>query len=257
MVVLQGVGSKWIVAGRGGCDSSLLLQGPPPWRSCHHNVCAVVAMAELQQQDAQKVDESPRNPTTRGWFYDNFVKDHTMEAKLSKLKSDVAARKGFVGSLFDDAFKYTAWIEIHRVLTERKLESIPCKEAYELAQSNEVVLLDVREPDEFEKVHVEKSKSAPLFRQIQGNDLKANLRRLGYAMMTDFAGTERNPLFIEQAVEAVGGDKTKKVVVLCSIGGTLQTYVERKGPKAKRFADPERMFGRQSREGLAFCGNDN
>ncbi|KAI5073223.1 hypothetical protein GOP47_0011236 [Adiantum capillus-veneris] len=211
----------------------------------------MVVLQELQQQDEQTVDEerfrSSRNPTTRGWFYDNFVKDHTMEAKLSKFKSDVAARNGFVGSLFNDAFKYTAWIEIHRKLTERNLESIPCKEAFELGQSNQVVLLDVREPDEYEKVHVENSKSAPLFRQIQGNDLKANMRRLGYAMMTDFAGTERNPLFIEQAVEAVGGDKTKKVVVMCSIGGTLQTYVERKGPKAKRFADPERMFGRQSR----------
>lgn len=249
MVVLEGVGSRWIVAGRGGYESSFVFKGRgnPPSRP--HNVC--IAMAELQQQEQQNVEDerfrSPRNPTTRGWFYDNFVKDHTMEAKLSKLKSDVAARNGFVGSMFNDAFKYTAWIEIHRKLTERKLESIPCKEAYELAQSNEVVLLDVREPDEFEKVHVENSKSAPLFRQIQGNDLKANMRRLGYAMMTDFAGTERNPLFIEQALKAVGGDKTKKVVVMCSIGGTLQTYVERKGPKAKKFADPERMFGRQSR----------
>ncbi|KAH6554538.1 hypothetical protein KP509_1Z327000 [Ceratopteris richardii] len=70
-------------------------------------------------------------------------------------------------------------------------------------------------------------------------------------MMTDFAGTERNPLFIEQALEAVGGDKDKKVVVMCSIGGTLQTYVERKGLKPKKYADPERMFGRQSRYGYS------
>lgn len=71
-------------------------------------------MAELQQQEQVQVEDdrfrSPRNTTTRGWFYDNFVKDHTMEAKLKKLKSDVASRNGFVGSLFDDAFKYTAWI---------------------------------------------------------------------------------------------------------------------------------------------------
>ncbi|KAJ7520960.1 hypothetical protein O6H91_19G032100 [Diphasiastrum complanatum] len=41
--------------------------------------------------------------------------------------------------------------------------------------------------------------------------------------------------------------RSKQVIVLCSIGGTLLTYVERTGPKAKRYADPERMFGRQSR----------
>jgi hypothetical protein len=52
---------------------------------------------------------------------------------------------------------------------------------------------------------------------------------------------------VDQAIEAVGGDKRKKVIVMCAIGGTLQTYVERKGPKAKKFKDPERMFGRQSR----------
>eukprot|EP00250_Pteridium_aquilinum_P024841 c29683_g1_i1 orf=126-995(-) len=251
---MEGLGSRWVVAGRGGYESSLVSRGKArPFSSmglCPHTV-SVVAMAQSQQQDQQQVEDerfrSPRNPTTRGWFYDNFVKEHTMEAKLNKLKSDVAARDGFVGSLFDDAFKYTAWIEIHRKLTERNLESITCKEAYELGRSNAAVLLDVRQSNEFEQVHAENSKSAPLFRQIQGNDLKSNMRRLGYALITDFAGTERNPLFIEKALEAVGGDKTKKVVVMCSIGGTLQTFVERKGPKAKKFADPERMFGRQSR----------
>lgn len=250
--MLEGVNSRWVVSGR--YESSLVCKGtarPPSSSSVPRTRIHIVAMAQLQQQEQEQAKDdgfrSPRNPTTRGWFYDNFVKDHTMEAKLNKLKSDVASRNGFVGSLFNDAFKYTAWIEIHRKLTERNLQSFDCKEAYELAKSNEVVLLDVRESDDFDKVHVENSKSAPLFRQIQGNDMKANMRRLGYALMTNFSGTERNPLFINQAMEAVRGDKTKKVVVMCSIGGTLQTFVERKGPKTKKFADPERMFGRQSR----------
>lgn len=34
---------------------------------------------------------------------------------------------------------------------------------------------------------------------------------------------------------------------MCQIGGTLLTYVERGGAKYKKFADPERKFGRQSR----------
>ncbi|XP_024518495.1 rhodanese-like domain-containing protein 14, chloroplastic isoform X2 [Selaginella moellendorffii] len=185
--------------------------------------------------------------SSRGWFYDKFVSQNTMEAKLNKLKADVAARNGYVGSLFDDAFKYTAWIEIHRKLTERNLVSLDCDEAYKMMKSGDAVLIDVRECQPFEKVHGEGTKSAPLFRQIQGNDLKANARRLGFALLTNFSGTERNPEFVEKALDAVNGDKNKKVIVLCSIGGTLLTYVERTGPKAKKFKDPERFFGRQSR----------
>lgn len=245
-MALEGVRARWVVAGGGGVDIRPAVLGRG------RSSASVVAMTQLQQQEELGGGDSARspsgaNPTSRGWFYDTFVKDNTMEAKLSKFKADVAARNGYVGSWFQDSFKYTAWVEVHRKLTERNLESIECKEAYNLASSGKVVLLDVRESDDFEKVHAEKSQNAPLFRLIQGNDVKANMRRLGYALLTDFAGTERNPLFIDQALEAVGGDKTKKVVVTCSIGGTLQTYVERKGPKAKKFADPERMFGRQSR----------
>lgn len=247
MAVLAGVRARWVVAGGGGVDSRPAVLGRGRFSLSSHTV-PVVAMTQLQEEGGDSVrSPSGANPTTRGWFYDTFVKDNTMEAKLSKFKADVAARNGYVGSWFQDSFKYTAWVEVHRKLTEKNLESIECKEAYNLASSGKAVLLDVRESDDFEKVHVEKSQNAPLFRLIQGNDVKANMRRLGYALLTDFAGTERNPLFIDQALEAVGGDKTKKVVVTCSIGGTLQTYVERKGPKAKKFADPERMFGRQSR----------
>ncbi|KAH7441660.1 hypothetical protein KP509_03G047500 [Ceratopteris richardii] len=181
MVVIE-AGSRRLLVGRGANDrrSGFRTSRMPSLSSCR---LRVIGMAEVQQEDEKKTEDerfrSPRNVTTRGWFYDNFVKDHTMEAKLNKFKSDVASRDGFVGSLFNDAFKYTAWIEIHRKLTERNLESISCKEVYELVKSNKAVLIDVREPDEFEKVHAENAKSAPLFRQIQGNDLKANLRYQG------------------------------------------------------------------------------
>lgn len=59
--------------------------------------------------------------------------------------------------------------------------------------------------------------------------------------------SERNPKFVEQALQAVGGDNQKPVVAICDIGGTLSTFVERKGPKAKKYADPQRRFGRASR----------
>nr|ABK26625.1 unknown [Picea sitchensis] len=179
-------------------------------------------------------EQKSGNKNKQGWFYNTFVANQTMDAKLDKFKGDVAAKNGFVGSWFDDSFKYTAWIEVHRKLTERNLKSIECKEAQSRAKFNGAILLDVRESQDFEKVHAEGACNAPLFRLIQGDSLKSNMRRLGYAFLTDFAGT-------------VGGDKRKVVVVMCQIGGTLLTYVERGGAKYKKFADPERKFGRQSR----------
>lgn len=200
-------------------------------------------IAEVEEQAAT----SDKPTRSKGWFYDKFVAEQTMEAKLSKFQNDVKARNGYVGSWFEDSFKYTAWVQVHRVLTERGLQDVDCQEAYNRIKSGKAIAIDVREADDYANAHAEGAKSAPLFRLIQGNDMKSNMRRLGYALLTDFKGTERNPDFVAAATEAVGGDKTKQVIVYCSIGGTLQTFVERKGPKAKKYNDPERLFGRQSR----------
>lgn len=200
--------------------------------------------AEVEEQAAAPASKAPKD---RGWFYNTFVADQTMEAKLAKFQGDVKARNGYVGSWFEDSFKYTAWVQVHRVLTERGLQDCDCKEAYERMEAGDAIAIDIRQADEYERLHAEGAKCAPLFRLIEGNELKDNLRRLGYALITDLKGTERNPDFVAEATEAVGGDKSKQVIVYCSIGGTLQTFVERKGPKAKKYNDPERLFGRQSR----------
>jgi len=229
---LSSIGGAGVVAlrGNGGCGSTRNL------------ACRVVRV----RAEVEEVEKAA--PTRdKGWFYNNFVATQTMDAKLAQFKNDVKSRNGFVGSWFEDSFKYTAWVEVHRVLTERGLQDVDCKGAYELISSGKAIAIDIRQEDEYAKVHAKGAKSAPLFRLIQGNDTKSNLRRLGYALITDFRGTERNPDFIAAATEAVGGDKSKQVIVYCSIGGTLNTFVERKGPKAKKYADPERLFGRQSR----------
>lgn len=194
-----------------------------------------------------EVEEQSKPKANQGWFFKNFVAEQTMDAKLAKFKGDVKARNGYVGSWFEDSFKYTAWVEVHRVLTERGLPDVDCTEAKDRVESKKAILVDVREGQEYENCHAKGAQSAPLFRLIQGNDTKANLRRLGYALITDFSGTERNPEFVAMAEAAVGGDKKKQIIVYCSVGGTLQTFVERKGPKAKKYNDPERLFGRQSR----------
>uniref|UniRef100_A0A7I4DUX8 Rhodanese domain-containing protein n=1 Tax=Physcomitrium patens TaxID=3218 RepID=A0A7I4DUX8_PHYPA len=166
-------------------------------------------IAEVEEQAAT----SDKPTRSKGWFYDKFVAEQTMEAKLSKFQNDVKARNGYVGSWFEDSFKYTAWVQVHRVLTERGLQDVDCQEAYNRIKSAKAIAIDVREADDYANAHAE----------------------------------ERNPDFVAAATEAVGGDKTKQVIVYCSIGGTLQTFVERKGPKAKKYNDPERLFGRQSR----------
>ncbi|KAG6554936.1 hypothetical protein Mapa_003520 [Marchantia paleacea] len=171
-----------------------------------------------------------------------------------KVESDSAAsataagralNRGQVSTWFDET--YTSWPEIHRVLTERKMKSLEWQRAYELLQLGEAVLIDVREPQDFEKIRAQAAVNAPLFRLIQGNSFKSNIRRLGHALITDFAGTERNPDFLIQALNAVDGQKEKPVVVMCDVGGTLKTIVERPGLKPKSYADPERRFGRASR----------
>eukprot|EP01018_Ginkgo_biloba_P029879 Gb_06964 [translate_table: standard] len=58
-----------------------------------------------------KAEQKSRDQNKQGWFYNTFVSNQTMDAKLEKFKGDVAARNGFVGSWFNDSFKYTAWIE--------------------------------------------------------------------------------------------------------------------------------------------------
>lgn len=65
-----------------------------------------------QPRAEKQTEQQPAtsNPQKQSWFYKNFVAEHTMEAKLSKFKQDVADRKGFVGSWFNDSFKYTAWV---------------------------------------------------------------------------------------------------------------------------------------------------
>jgi rhodanese-related sulfurtransferase len=205
-----------------------------------------VVRVAAKVEDSQAAASKPATKD-KGWFYNTFVADQTMDAKLAKFQGDVKARNGFVGSWFQDSFKYTAWVEVHRALTERGLQDCDCQEAYERLASGAAIAIDIRQADEYERLHAQGARSAPLFRLIQGTELKDNLRRLGYALITDFKGTERNPNFIAAATAAVNNDKTRQVIVYCSIGGTLQTFVERKGPKAKKYNDPERLFGRQSR----------
>ncbi|CAI7874654.1 unnamed protein product, partial [Closterium sp. NIES-54] len=165
-----------------------------------------------------------------------------------------APKKGRVDTLFDGSFEYTSWYVVFNELTSLGLKSVSPEEAAAMAYgdseagegsgSGRAVLLDVREAGDYEEVHARGAASAPLFRLIQGSDLTAWARRVGYAAMGDFKGTERNPDLLKQAEAAVGGDKSRTVIVMCGRGGTLQNVSLRKGME---FRDPDKRFGLQSR----------
>ncbi|GJP41362.1 hypothetical protein CLOM_g13580 [Closterium sp. NIES-68] len=170
------------------------------------------------------------------------------------------AKKGRVDTLFDGSFEYTSWYVVFNELTALGLRSVSPEEAAAMAygtteagegsaasgraEGGLAVLLDVREAGDYEAVHARGAVSAPLFRLIQGDGLTAWARRAGYAAMGDFRGTERNPDLLAQALAAVGGDRTRRVIVMCGRGGTLQNVSMRKGME---FRDPDKRFGIQSR----------
>jgi len=138
---------------------------------------------------------------------------------------------------------YTVWPVVHTFLTEKKLKSMPAAEVAKEVQSGKAVLVDIRDPVNFAKEHAEGSINVPLFRQVQGNspfDIAKKVVMAGFAM----AATERNPNFADEALEKL--PKNKKIIVACSIGGTLVT-TRSATMKNKVYADPERAFGRESR----------
>eukprot|EP00897_Mesotaenium_endlicherianum_P005414 jgi/Mesen1/4900/ME000244S04072 len=220
-------------------------RGKQAFAGTHNRIQGLIIRSE--KVDTEPVASEIQRLPQKGWFYDKFVKDNTYQAKVAKIKEGLKENGGVVGSLFDDAFKYTAWIEVHTVLTEMGMPSIEPKEALEMVNTRGAVLLDVNEAGDYEKIHAKGAANAALFRLITGDDMKANMRRLGNALLANFAGTERNPLFLAQAEAAVQGDKERPVIVYCSRGGTLETVVVRGGSKPKSFKDPERAFGIPSR----------
>ena len=138
----------------------------------------------------------------------------------------------------------------HTYLTEKELKSISPQEASGLASSStsaerRPILIDVRLKKSFDAEHAAGAVNVPLFREVQGNSLFDTLKRVamgGFAM----TATERDPLFIENLRQAIGSDDmTMPIIVMCSIGGTLDTMIRR--PGRKPYADPDRNFGRESR----------
>ncbi|KIZ04155.1 hypothetical protein MNEG_3803 [Monoraphidium neglectum] len=137
---------------------------------------------------------------------------------------------------------YQAWPVVHTVLNDAGLKTVSCEEAAKLSKQG-WTLIDVRLAGDFEKWHAEGAVNVPLYRYVEGQGPWDNLKRLA---MFAFAmkATERNPDFISELNKTV--KKNSKILVMCAIGGTLDTLVSYRREK-KLYNDPERQFGRESR----------
>ncbi|MEW5304456.1 MAG: hypothetical protein WDW36_007066 [Sanguina aurantia] len=104
-------------------------------------------------------------------------------------------------------------------------------------------LVDVRAARDYELEHAEGAVNVPLYRPVAGNEFWDVLKRVamaGFAMQA----TERNPDFVEVALEKLR--KNEKIIIMCNIGGTLETLFKPSSHK-KGINDPDRAFGRESR----------
>ena len=141
--------------------------------------------------------------------------------------------------------EYTIWPVCHTFLVERGLQSLEPAEARREVSEGRAILLDVRLRDSYDDEHAVGALSAPLFRDIQGGrqgtagmfDQLKKIAMGGFAMRA----TERNPNFVEDVAAVVGSDAVGgdcRLIVMCSIGGTLDTFIRR--PNRKPYADPDR-----------------
>ena len=140
---------------------------------------------------------------------------------------------------------YTVWPVMHTYLSRKKLKTINQEQALSMV-SKGAILLDVRLAMDFEKEHAEGALNVPLFRITAGNSNWDNIKRVVMAGL-NMRATERDPDFIENVNNLVNGNKRKKIIVMCNIGGTLDTVVRVASTGKLTKTDKDRSFGRESR----------
>ena len=145
------------------------------------------------------------------------------------------------------------WKEIHASLRARGLASVPPSAAATAARRRGVLtflsgpaplLLDVREPEEFARGHAAGAENVPLYsRQSQAADAFDRLRAVYFALF-GLRVPVRNERFAEEVLELAkskGGGLRTTLIVLCQVGGTLETTEERR-IRAPRLPAP--IYGR-------------
>eukprot|EP00798_Chlamydomonas_sp_ICE-L_P028379 gene28379-31513_t len=98
---------------------------------------------------------------------------------------------------------------------------------------------------DFDKQHSEGAVNVPVFRVVTGTKPWDTVKKIVMAGLA-MTATERDPDFIDNAMKQLR--KNEKIIVMCAIGGTLDTVLRLRPDKYKEgIKDPERSFGRESR----------
>lgn len=140
---------------------------------------------------------------------------------------------------------YTVWPVMYTYLTQKGMKSCNIDQAYAESKKKNVVLLDVRLAKDFAKQRAEGAVNVPLFRITAGDDKWDKIKRVVMAGLFMNA-TERDPDFVEN-VRKIAPNKNTKIIVMCSIGGTLETVIKVASTGKVNKNDLDRTYGRESR----------
>lgn len=112
------------------------------------------------------------------------------------------------------------WKVKREVLLQNKVRSVDVKEALRLQKENNFVILDVRPEAEFKEGHPPGAFNVQVYRLIKEWTAWDIARRAAFAFFGIFSGTEENPNFLQEVESKI--DKTAKIIVACSAGGTMK-----------------------------------
>jgi len=178
-----------------------------------------------EDQGKEEVKDEP------GFYWDpanmRWVRDDKRGLPVSKMNTLIQPKSGAA---------YTAWPVVHTILAEHGLKSYSVEEAMDIVGKGKAVIVDIRPTYDFEAEHIEGSINVPLFQPVQGDSMMDQVKRFAVGFMA-MKATERNPNFAEDAKKILGDEK-RQLIVACTIGGTLETEVQRKDPKREAFKDP-------------------
>jgi rhodanese-related sulfurtransferase len=210
------------------------------------------AFFKLGNKPEEKKEEKKEEPKNKLNLFSSFQKDDDVvgfrfdpsmqrwvrapHVKADRLEMTVQPLSGAA---------YTVWPVMHTYLTGKKLKTIDQDSALALMKKG-AYLVDVRLGMDYEKEHAVGAVSVPLFRITAGNERWDKIKRVVMAGL-NMRATERDPAFIDTMLKAVRGNRRKKIIVMCSVGGTLDTVVRVASTGKKTETDKDRAFGRETR----------
>ena len=209
-----------------------------------HRSGAMKVQAFFKLGNTKTAEEKKEQKTSKG--NDDFVGfrfDPSMQRWVRAPHLKAEATQTTVQPLSGGA--YTVWPVMHTYLTGKKLKTVDQDTALALMKKG-AYLIDVRLGIDFENEHAAGAVNVPLFRITAGNEQWDKIKRVVMAGLA-MRATERDPAFIDNMLAAVGGNKRKKLIVMCSVGGTLDTVVRVASTGKKTETDKDRAFGRETR----------